>query len=507
MSEEIHDECGVAAVFLKNGENASKYLYKMLLNLQERGQLSAGMTTYDKSRPQIIDTYRNLGTVNEVFKTSTNGNPGKIFDKYSGDRGIGHVRYATSGSDDKSYAQPFERHHGKKWKWFSFGFNGNLVNYPELKKQLVGSQYHLVRDTDTELIMHYISKGMATDQKPELPELFSGLTSQFDGAYNITFMNADGDIVILRDPLGIRPMVYGQNDEMFLAASESNALINCRMPNFSDLHPGQMIVANDSGVEVKKYATCPRKAHCMFEWVYFANVSSVIDGRSVYIARANLGKELAKMEPEEVNEDYIVVGIPDTSKPIADALAYELGIPAREGLIRNRHVGRVFIDGKKIREDKIRNKFTILREILKDKKVILVDDSLVRGLTSRNTIHFIKNEGGAAEVHMRIACPPITSPCFYGIDMSTIGELTAPKYMEDPGADITLTESQKIAEYIGADSLVYQTKAGLVRSIGLPQSDLCMACLNRDYPTQCGRQLYEKAQENHRNGIEKRSYE
>lgn len=504
MSGEIHDECGVAAVYLKeNGHPENKalfYLYKLLLNLQNRGQLSAGITTFNKGRRQIIDTYRNIGTVNEVFQTSRKDKSMAIFRKYSGNKGIGHVRYATFGKDERVFAQPFERHHGRLWKWFSFCFNGNLVNYAPLKETLeTQKEYHFILENDTEIVMHYIARELAGNKKPSLKTVFSNLSNKFEGAYNIAFMNALGEIAVTRDPLGFRPLCYSIKDGNLLAASESNALVNCGYENFKSLQPGEMIHVQNGDISIKKCAKCTKKAHCMFEWVYFANVSSVLDGKSVYMTRTNLGKELAKLETEKITKDHIVVPVPDSAKAAGDSFAYELGVPAREGLIRNRFVGRTFIEGSS-RKDKVQNKYTMVKEVLRGKKVLLVDDSVVRGATTEQLVKSIKEDGGAKEVHVRVSCPPIMGPCFYGIDMSTVNELIAPRFMKDAADEMSQEDAAKMAEYLGADSVIYQTIPGLIRSIGLPKEDLCMACLNRDYPTPMGRKLIKIALDNFKNG-------
>jgi amidophosphoribosyltransferase len=246
----------------------------------------------------------------------------------------------------------------------------------------------------------------------------------------------------------------------------------------------------------------------MFEWVYFSNVSSVLDGKSVYVTRTNLGKELAKLETEKITKDHIVVPVPDSAKAAGDAFAYEVGAPATEGLIRNRFVGRTFIEGSS-RKDKVQNKYTMVKEVLKDKKVILVDDSIVRGATTEQLVRSLKEDGGAKEVHVRVSCPPIMGPCFYGIDMSTVSELVAPRFIKDP-MDITPEKSlKKLAEHMGADSIIYQSISGLIRSIGLPKKDLCLACLNRDYPTPLGKKMLDIALDNFRKGKkeDKRVYE
>ncbi len=510
MSEALH-QCGIAAVYIKeNSDSANRalfYLYKLLLNQQNRGQLSAGITTFNPSRMQILDTYKDLGTVNEVFRTSDRQQSFEIFKRYSGNKGIGHVRYATSGSEERGLAQPFERHHGRKWKWFSFCWNGNLANYAELKQHLLDKvDYHIIHDTDTEILMHYISRELKGSSNPNLVKVFSNLVQKFDGCFNIAFMNAFGEMIILRDPYGFRPVVYGWKDDMFLAASESNALINCGVTDYKHLEPGHLIYIKDGQAEVKKYAESKKKAHCMFEWVYFANVSSVLDSKSVYIARSNLGKELARQETEKVDKSYVVVAVPDTAKAAANTMAYELKLPEAEGLIRNRFVGRTFIEGSS-REERVQNKYTALREILKGKKVLLVDDSIVRGSTTKQIVKYIKKVGGAKEVHVRVSCPPIRGPCFYGIDMSTVSELLVPRYEKCPEkGEISKEISAQITKDLGADSLKYQTLRGLVRSIGKPENELCMACLTGDYPTPWGKKLYAKAWENYKKGIKERTY-
>ena len=511
MSEDLHEECGIAAVYIKeNGETANKalfYLYKLMLNLQNRGQLSAGITTYNADRKQLLDTYTDLGPVNEVFRTSNKAKSMNIFKRYAGNKGIGHVRYATSGSEDKSSAQPFERHHGRKWKWFSFCFNGNLANFMELRKDLMKKEdYHMVYNNDTEIIMHHLSKELDANKKPNLVKVFSNLAKKFDGMYNIAFINGDGDIVVARDPYGFRPLVYGFNEGTFMAASESNALINCGIKNFKPLEPGHLICIKNGDVRIEKFADSKRRAHCMFEWVYFSNVSSVNDGKSVYLSRTQLGKKLAKLETEKITKDHIVVPVPDTAKAAGDAFAYELGIPSKEGLIRNRYVGRTFIEGSN-RDDRVQNKYTILGDVVKGKKVFLIDDSIVRGSTTGQIVRYLKKEGGAKEVHVRVSCPPIRGPCFYGIDMSTVSELLVPKFEKKPhSGEISKETCKKIAKEMGADSLIYQTIEGLIKAIGFPKNELCAACITGEYPTLWGKKLIKKAWYNYKRGIKERTY-
>lgn len=497
MGEEVHEECGIAAVSLPNDQPHALFsLYKMLLNMQNRGQLSAGITTYMPNRAQLIDTHKDLGTVDEVFRTSSPPKSRYIFTRYAGIRGIGHTRYATCGKNDKSYAQPFERHHGRKRKWFSFAFNGNLANYSDLRQKLIDEkEYHLVLENDTEIIMHHLAKQFAGEHKRELVDVWRGLSEEFDGAYNMSFINAQGDLAASKDPLGIRPLAYTIVDDSLYVASESAALVQLGLTDFKELEPGTIISATNGTGEIRKerYSKNNTTARCMFEWVYFSNVSSVIADSSVYVSRYRMGEELAKIELLSFHKtDTVVVPVPDTGKAAGDAYAYTLGLPSREGLVRNRFLGRAFIEGDR-REDKVRNKFTVIKQIVSGKRVILVDDSVVRGVTSKAIIDYVRNVGGAKEVHLRLACPPILAPCFYGIDMSTIKELIAPTHINKDG-ELDQEALENLAREIGADSVSYQTLPGLVRAIGLPKTELCTGCLTGKYPTPWGQKLYELAQ-------------
>ncbi len=522
MSGEAKEECGIAAAFLpKPLENYPKggaafYLYKMLLQMQNRGQLSAGITTYNSQRKQLIDTWRKLGSVSEVFSTRSRHDALSLMDRYVGSKGIGHTRYSTSGSDDEGSAQPFERHHGRKWKWFSFAFNGNIANFSELKSQLEKKQYHLVRNLDTELILHFLEKEQLGERRKPLDKVFANLVEIFDGAYNIVYINAEGHLAAMRDPLGIRPMCYTVSDYFVGAASESVALENVCDNGTKDLKPGEVLLVENDSVELKRYAKSPKRAHCMFEWVYFANAASIIEGKSVYHVRWKLGEELAKNEFLNINSrDWVVVAVPDTARPAADAYAHFLSLPAMEGFIRNRYVGRTFIESSD-RLEKVKEKFYVNKSILSGKKVILIDDSIVRGTTSKSLIDYLRSKANVKEIHMRVTCPPVRSPCFYGVDMSTIGELIINKFSskdeikESGWVDVSQKTIDKVAKEIGVDSLRYLSLDGLVKCIGLEngKNDLCAACLTGKYPTPWGDKLRVKALERYERGLElKRTYE
>ena len=517
---ELHHECGVVAIYHLPNRGVSPLLPspdpfftarvvpRMLLDIQNRGQLAAGMTSYHPERNQLIDTFKDVGTVAEVFRMNHPEQHLLLMDEYSGPAAIGHVRYATCGKDDRSYAQPFERHHIEKTKWFSFAFNGQLANYLELREEVLSkNNFHLARETDTEILMHFICRELAGDRKPTVQELLTSLSKRFDGAYNIVFLNALGEMFVARDPLGLRPLCYAIEGPLFAAASESVALTNLgfKKSSVQSLKPGTAIFIRDGQISFHKFATSPRTAHCFFEWIYFANVCSTLDDRSVYMTRKALGEELAALETVPLDEDTIVVPVPDTAKAAADAMAYQLKVPSLEGLIRNRYVGRTFIEGKN-RNDKARMKYTPLPEVLQGKRVLLVEDTIVRSTTMRALVSQLRERGGAKEVHVRVACPPIIAPCFYGIDMSTVSELFAPKYLD--GEPVTPEKEAEMAKALGADSLRYLPVEAISRAVGLSRDAMCQACIDECYPTPAGRRLYQIALDNASAADEtKRTYE
>ena len=524
MSELFH-ECGVAAIYHLPSEAASplcpeqgpeeisRLMPRMLLDMQNRGQLSAGITTFDPGRNQLIDTHKEIGSVSEVFRHSHAAKAESLMREYAGRAAIGHVRYATCGKDDRSYAQPFERHHIQKHKWFSFGFNGQLANYQQLRNEFLSdSDNYLARETDTEIIMHAISHELSRSERPTLIEVIRNIAKRFDGAYSLVLLNALGDMLVARDPLGIKPLCYAIEGPLFAAASESVALLNLNFApeNIKSLLPGQAVTITNGHLDVQMFADNPRRAHCFFEWIYFANVASQLDDRGVYLTRKALGEELARAEIADgsvpIDEDTIVVPVPDTSKAAADSMAFELGIPSLEGLIRNRYAGRTFIEGGKGRRRKAEMKYTPLREILEDKRVLLVEDSIVRSTTMRVLLRRIREAGKAREIHVRVACPPIMSPCFYGIDMSTIGELFAPPFLDD--GRLTDEAQRAMAAELGADSLRYLPVESIARAIGFDSDQLCQACITGEYPTPSGQQLYQIALKNSNgDAVERRTYE
>jgi len=508
---ELYHECGIAAVYHLVHDDPSRMapnddphqtaslIPRLLLDIQNRGQLAAGITSYNPQRKQLIRTHKDVGGVSEVFRLGRKERAERLMSEYSGRAAIGHVRYATCGTDDPSYAQPFERSHIQKSKWFSFGFNGQLANYQKLREQIVEQEdFHLARETDTEILMHLLSQDFSIHGRGDMVGTMSRLSKKLDGAYNVVFLNARGDMFVARDPLGLRPLCYAIEGPLFAAASESVALWNLGFDasNIHTLQPGEMIVVQHGRIEKHRFAESPRRAHCFFEWIYFANAASTLDDRSVYLSRTQLGVALAKQEKMETDEDTIVVPVPDTAKSAASAMAYELNVPCLEGLMRNRYIGRTFIESKD-RADKVRLKFTPLPEVFRGRKVLLVEDSIVRSTTMKGLIDQIRDRGGAKEIHVRVACPPIIAPCFYGIDMSNIGELFAPNFMDNH--ELTPEIEQKMAETLGADSLRYLPVETLHDSIGIEADSLCRACVTQNYPTEAGKELFQLAIEYDRN--------
>ena len=514
-------ECGIAAVYHLPGpvsplappqgpEEASRLLPRMLLDIQNRGQLSAGLTSWRPDRDLLLETYKELGGVSEAFRLNHKGKAEALMERTAGRAAIGHVRYATCGREDINSAQPFEHHHLQKRKWFSFGFNGQLANYPDLRSEILEEdEHHVALPTDTEIMMHEIARQMAGDKRPSLVEIMKAVSQRFDGAYSLAMLNARGEMLIARDPLGMKPVSYAVEGSLFAAASESVALLNLGFhpDSIRSLGAGEAITITDGQVHVDQFAPSKRSAHCFFEWIYFANVASVLDDRSVYLARKALGEELARLETLEVNGDTVVVPVPDTSKAAADAMAYKLGVPCVEGLMRNRYSGRTFIEGGDARMAKVNSKYTPLREVLEGKRVLLVEDSIVRSTTMRVLIDRLRDVGRVKEIHVRVACPPIVAPCFYGIDMSTVGELFAPPFLKE-GKSLEEASLAMAAE-LGADSLRYLPVESIARAIEKPADQLCQACITGDYPTPHGQQLYQIALNNAGNGNEadNRTYE
>jgi len=523
LSEDLHHECGVAALYwldrsmarpgpasrsVQDG-NVAPLIPSMLLDLQNRGQLAAGLSSYHPKRAQLLDTFKDVGTVTEAFRMSHPQKHRAILTEYAGRAAIGHTRYATCGLDDTRYAQPFERHHGRLWKWFSFAFNGNLSNFTELRDRLLKRRdYHFSLNTDTEILMHALAYRLRGDRPRSLREVMSSLARSLDGAYNLVFLDATGRMFVARDPLGFRPLCWAVQGKLFAAASESVALSNLGFTRIRPLQPGQMAIIEKGRLRFEQFARAKRGARCFFEWVYFSNVASTIDDVNVYQSRARSGQLLARLEDQPMDDSCIVVPVPDTAKAAADSFAYHMRIPCVEGLIRNRYVGRTFIQPMSTRGRSAKGKYTPLPAVLAGKRVFLIEDSIVRSTTLATLVGQIRERGRAKEVHVRVACPPIIAPCFYGIDMSTLGELFAPRFVPR-GYRGRPDEAMlaRMARALGVDSLRYLAVDDLGPCLQSDGSDLCLGCVTGRYPTPWGNKLLKRARRNRKNHGLGRTYE
>ena len=523
MSDELKHECGIAALYWLDkpdgrsgpasraveGGNVVPLMPRMLLDLQNRGQLAAGLSSFSPNRAQIINTYKDIGTVTEAFRMSHPAKHRAILAECAGQAAIGHTRYATCGADDVRHAQPFERHHGRLWKWFSFAFNGQLANFGELARNLLAKQhYHFTLNTDTEMIMHALAYRLRGDKPADLPRVMTSLGRLFDGAYNIAFLDAMGRMFVARDPLGFRPLSWGIQGKLFAAASESVALTNMGFNEVRDVAPGEMLIIENGKLRARRFAKQGRHAHCFFEWVYFSNVASSIAESSVYLARSLAGKRLAEIERETMDDSCIVVPVPDTAKAAGDAFAYAMGIPSVEGLIRNRYLGRSFIEPHGLRSETAKSKYTPLPAVLAGKRVFVVEDSIVRSTTLAVLANQIRHQGHAKDIHVRVACPPIVAPCFYGIDMSTLVELFAPKFVPR-GYKGTPSETMlgQMAHTLGVDSLRYLSVSDLGSCLQMDGQSLCTGCVTGRYPTNWGNKLMTRSKRNQRGGRSGRTYE
>ncbi len=466
--------CGVVGALNKSGDVINN-VWLALLALQHRGQESSGIFTFDG------DTFhqkKELGLIS----------PLENFSRLAGKIGIGHVRYSTVGrpadtdtSKDlvaiDNFAQPFFVDFPRKG--MALCHNGNLVNAVGLSKMLLSNGIFLSARCDSEVILKTLVHELM--QTRDIETSVRNCMAKLEGAYSVTAVTGEGEVIAFRDPNGFRPLCYGENENLSMVGSESVALNVNGIDKVKDVEPGEMMLITEDGIWTKQVVPCERKAYCMFEYVYFSRPDSVLNGKDVYAARINLGKNLA--ETYETDAD-VIVPVPDTARPAAEGISRETGIYVAEGLIKNRYIGRTFImPEQRTRDDSVNVKLNPVRSVLKDKKVILVDDSIVRGTTSKKIVNLLKR-AGAKEVNVWITCPPIISPCFYGIDIATHGELIA--------ANQKIPE---IAKTIGADKLCYQTLPGLVTAIGFEPNELCLACLTGSYPTQLAQKIADEMKE------------
>ena len=451
----VHEECGVFGVMSTKKEQVAKLVYYGLYALQHRGQESCGMVVNDDG---VFSSYKDLGLVSEVFSKD-------ILSRFpEGTMAVGHVRYGTTGGNTRSNCQPIEVNH-QKGK-MALAHNGNLSNALELRDrlELSGAIFHTTSDTET--IAYMITRERLT--APSIEEAVSRAMKFLEGAYSLVLMSST-KMIAVRDPYGFRPLCYGKMpDGAYVVASESCALAAVGAELIRDIEPGEILVFHPSGVESRReHCGKQKKKTCIFEYIYFARPDSVIGGVSVHESRIKAGELLAEKYPAEAD---IVIGVPDSGLDAALGFAKKSGIPYGIGLIKNKYIGRTFISpGQRERLDQVRIKLSPVKSVIDGKRVVLIDDSIVRGTTSRRIVKLLRG-AGAREIHMRISAPPFLHPCYYGTDIDSEENLIACHH-----------STEEIAELIGADSLGYLEIGQLSRMI--ESDDYCAACFHGEYPT------------------------
>ena len=452
----IHEECGVFGVISAEPADVAGVVYYGLYALQHRGQESCGIVVNDDG---LFSSHKDLGLVSEVFHS-------EVLSRFpKGTMAVGHVRYGTTGGTNRTNCQPIEVNHQKGR--MALAHNGNLSNAAKLRNELElsGAIFHTTSDTET---IAYI----VTRERLKLPSIEDALSSAMnilEGAYSLVLMSPQ-KLICARDPYGFRPLCYGKTqDEMYVIASESCALKAVGAEFIRDVEPGEIIVFSKNGiVSRKEHCDSKKKKLCIFEYIYFARPDSEIDGVSVHLSRIEAGKILAREHPADAD---IVVGVPDSGLDAALGFSRQSGIPYGIGLIKNKYIGRTFISpGQSTRLDQVKIKLSAVEESVKGKKVVLIDDSIVRGTTCGRIVTLLR-EAGAEEIHMRISSPPFMNPCYYGTDIDSRENLIACNHsVED------------IAKIIGADTLGYLPVSQLSLLTG--NCDYCSACFNGDYPTE-----------------------
>jgi amidophosphoribosyltransferase len=460
QDDKFHDECGVFGIF--DHPEAAKMTYLGLYALQHRGQESGGIAISDGER---IVCERGMGQVADIFRKDR-------LDGLRGHAAIGHVRYSTSGASQLKNAQPIyvQCHRGE----IAIGHNGNLVNASIIRSELEKEGTIFTTTSDTEVVLHMIARSRQSRLTDALVDVLGALK----GAYSFVLLTKDS-LIGARDPWGFRPLCIGKLGGSYILASETCALDLIDADYVRDVNPGEVVVISEKGLESVMPFPQQRQHSCIFELVYFARPDSNVFERNVYSARYSMGRQLAREGPVEAD---VVVPVPDSGLVAALGYSAESGIPIAFGLIRNHYVGRTFIEPKKsIRHFGVKVKLNPVRDILKDKRVVLIDDSIVRGNTSQKIVKMVR-AAGAKEVHFRISCPPTIGPCYYGIDTPTEEELIA-SYKTVP----------EIAEFIGVNSLQYLSLEGLLKATEEPESGIfCTACYTKKYPVPVPRETFEQ---------------
>ena len=445
----MHESCGVFGVYAPN-EDVARLTFFSLFALQHRGQESAGIATTDGTR---LHVYAKMGLVSQVFSEDS-------LSQLSGDIAIGHNRYSTRGSSRSINVQPIVV--GKSSDTLAIAHNGNIINAELLHAELTDQGYTFKTSTDTEVIANLI---LSSPEKEWVDRIRYAM-HRLQGAYSLTLMT-NRTLFAVRDPFGVRPLCLGAIDGGWVIASETCALDHIGASFVREIEPGEVVSIDENGVNSYREKV-GRRAICIFEYIYFARPDSVINGRLLYPARQAMGAGLAEEHPVDAD---LVMGVPDSATAAGVGYAFRSGIPLGEGLIKNRYVGRTFIEpDQRIRDLGVKLKFNPLPQLLDGKRVVVIDDSIVRGTTTPQVVRVLK-KAGAKEVHMRICAPPIRYPCFFGVDMATRRELIA--------AHKTVPE---VRDFIGADSLGYLSIDGLIKAVALPKDVFCMACFTGDYP-------------------------
>ncbi|MFA0758921.1 MAG: hypothetical protein PVTTEEND_001724 [Candidatus Fervidibacter sp.] len=451
LSEGLPEECGVFGVYAP-GDDVARLTYFGLFALQHRGQESAGIAVADG---HTLKVHKRMGLVSQVFDEETlSGLQGHI--------AIGHTRYSTTGASNLANAQPLlEYHRGMP---FALGHNGNLVNALELRRDLERLGFRFEGTSDSEII----AKLIASMDELDFERAVLAAAKRLQGAFSLVLLTPT-QLLALRDPYGVRPLVIGKlNGSHWVIASETCALNPVGAVYVRDVEPGELVIVDDKGLHIVRWAEEIKPALCLFEFVYLARPDSHLYGRNVHMARRRMGQILAKEHPADAD---IVIPVPDTGIPAAIGYAEASGIPYAEGFIKNRYIHRTFIQpSQRQRELGVRIKLTPIREVLEGKRVVVVEDSIVRGTTTRAIVAMLR-EAGAKEIHMRVSSPPYRFPCFYGIDTCARSELIAAQL-----------DVEEIRRYIGADSLGYLSLEGLLKAVGVETTRFCRACFDGKYP-------------------------